>query len=92
MDISVLEIAPQTVAVLTFLVIAGVKLIDQLFDRDWKGSAKIITAALIGGVVSYGVDGLTVLAGLSLGLAGSGLITTVGFFGKKAGTAAPELG
>lgn len=88
MDISVLEIAPQTVAVLTFLVIAVVKLIDQLFARDWAGSLKIVFAALTGLAVSFGVDGLTALAGIVVGLSGSGLITTVGFFGKKS----PELG
>ena len=91
MDISVLEIAPQTVAVLGFLVIAGVKLVDQIAQKDWVGTAKILVAGLIGVGVSLGVDGLSALAGLTFGLSASGLITTVGFLNKKA-PAAPELG
>lgn len=82
MDILALDIAPQTLAILSLLVIATIKLIDQLFDRDFRGASKIIGAGLIGVAVAYGVDGLSVLAGLAVGLAGSGLITAVGYTKK----------
>ncbi len=91
MDILSLDIAPQTVAILGFLVIAGVKLVDQVAQKDWTGTAKILVAGIIGLGVSLGVDGLSALAGLTLGLSASGLITTVGFLNKKA-PVAPELG
>lgn len=92
MDILSLDIAPQTAAILGFLVIAGVKLVDQVSQKDWTGTAKILIAGIIGLGVSLGVDGLSALAGLTLGLSASGLITTVGFLNGKKTPVAPELG
>ena len=82
MNIELLVTDPLIAATITFVVIATIKLIDQLFDKDFRGAAKIIGATLVGVALAYGIDGLTVLAGALAGLASSGLITTVGYTKK----------
>jgi hypothetical protein len=82
MDITLLNIDPQVYAVLGLAVIATIKLIDQLFDRDFRGAAKILGAGLAGLALAFGIDGLTAVAGVIGGLASSGIITTVGYTKK----------
>jgi len=81
MDIS-FGVDTQTVAIIGLMVIATVKLIDQLAVRDWAGAAKIIGAGIVGALVGFGIDGITVIIGAAVGLASSGLVTTVGFTKK----------
>ena len=83
MDIVSLSIDPQAAIALGLMVVAVIKLIDQIYDRDWKGTSKIIGAGVVGALVAVGVDGLTVLSGIVIALSGSGLLTTVGFAKKS---------
>ena len=89
------EVTPATLALISFMVIGGVKLVDQLFDRDFRGVAKILVSILIGSVIGYFVDGLSIFVGAAAGLAASGLVTTVGYTKKTTPVATikePELG
>jgi len=92
MDVALLEVSPQAMIIIGLMVVAVIKLVDQLFAKDWKGSAKIVGAALVGALVSLGVDGVAVLPGVAVALAGSGLITVASFVGKQSTTVvAPEV-
>lgn len=93
METFITEVSPVTAALATLLVVAMVKLIDQLFDRDFRGASKILAAALVGVAMGFAVDGLTVVTGIALGLSASGLITTMGYTKKTTPVAsAVELG
>jgi len=84
MDISLISVSPQAGAVIVLLTVAVIKLVDEAFARDWAGVAKIIGAAFVGLGVSFGVDGLTALAGIAYGLGASGLLTVVSSTAKAA--------
>lgn len=56
--------------------VAGVvELIKRAFDKDWKACAIILGAALVGGLVSFAVPEIDVLAGVVYGLSASGYVT-----------------
>jgi len=82
MDISLLNIGTQSAVVLMLLCGAGTKLVDEVVPVKFNGAAKIIISIAIGSLVSFGIDGVTVLAGAAYGAAMSGLITTVGYTKK----------
>lgn len=81
MDISLLNIDPQASLILGLLVVATIKFVDELFKKDFIGATKIVAAGIVGALVGLGIDGLTVLAGITYGLAASGLITAVSLVG-----------
>ena len=78
----ILGLSALATVVLTGLVAGGVELIKRLFDKDWRASATIIVAALIGGFggLVFGVD---FLVGMVFGLAASGYITIAQNIGKN---------
>lgn len=78
----ILGLDAMTAVILTGLVMGGVELVKRLFDKDWKASAIIVAAALIGGVAGATL-GITALQGIAYGLAASGYITLVQNVGKK---------
>lgn len=60
--------------IFTGIVIAVVEAIKAAFDRNWRVVAIIIGAGVTGGVLGA-VSTVGVLAGISLGLAASGVVT-----------------
>jgi hypothetical protein len=62
---------------LTFFVIGAVELVKQLFARNWKSVVIIIVSALVGALGGLALPVIGWIVGMSLGLASSGLITTV---------------
>lgn len=60
----------------TTVIIGAVELIKRLFDRDYRSATIITVAALVGGLLgAFSVEGLTIAAGLALGLGASGVVT-----------------
>lgn len=82
MDILALDVPAQTLAVVGFAVIAVIKFVDLIFDKDWRSAAKILGAALAGFGLAFAIDGLAAIPGILLGLSASGLITTAGYTKK----------
>ena len=71
--------------VLLAAVIAGVtELLNRLRARDYWVAATIATSAIIGGLFGYfGVEQLTLVAGVAAGFGASGALKVVGSVGKK---------
>lgn len=86
MDLLNLNVDPQTIALITFFCVGLVQLIDQLFARDFKGAAKIAGSTVAGALLALAVPDLSVLTGAAIGLSASGIVTSLTFVGKKAGT------
>jgi hypothetical protein len=82
MDIALLEISNQAAVVLMLLCGAGTKLVDEIVPIRLNGAFKILISVLIGGLASFGLDGVSLLTGLAYGAAMSGLITMVGYTKK----------
>ena len=78
----ILGLSSLATVVLTGLVAGGVELLKRLFDRDWRASATIVVAALIGGLGGL-VFGANFLVGMVFGLATSGYITIAQNIAKK---------
>lgn len=78
----ILGLDAMAAIVLTGLVMGGVELIKQLFDKNWKGAITIIVSAIIGGVAGA-ILGINPLQGIAYGLAASGYITLAQNMGKK---------
>jgi hypothetical protein len=86
MDLSLLGITTTPVVLLTvFVCIGAVKLVDVIFARDFASAAKIVICMLIGAVLGFFVNEFDVLQGIAIGLAASGLITTVTRLGRDSG-------
>jgi uncharacterized protein involved in cysteine biosynthesis len=62
---------------LTFFVIGATELVKQAFARNWKSVVIIIVSALVGALGGLVLPVLGWIIGLALGLASSGLVTTV---------------
>lgn len=77
-----LGIDALTAAILTGLVAGVVELIKRIFDKDWRATATIIAAALVGGLGGL-VFGTNFLVGMVFGLAASGYITIAQNIAKK---------
>jgi len=73
----------MTAVILTGLVMGGAELIKRLFDKDWRAAAIIASSAVIGGLAGMAL-GITILQGITFGLAASGYITLAQNIGKKA--------
>ncbi len=76
-------------SILSLAAIALVKLGQELNEKHWDKAGLIVLAAFAGGALGFvtgGVDGIADGV-FKIGLVGSGLITTAGFAGKKAGEA-----
>jgi len=67
----------------TLFVIGATELVKRAFAKDWQAVATIVAAAVIGGLAGWALPVVGVIVGVSLGLAGSGLITTVQNIGNK---------
>lgn len=63
-----------------FVVIAVIGITEffrRLRVKDWWAALTIVSAAIVGGVAGYfGVEGLTVVSGITAGLAAAGVVTT----------------
>lgn len=78
----ILGLSSLATVVLTGLVAGGVELLKRLFDKDWRASATIVVAALIGGLGGL-VFSVNFLVGMVFGLATSGYITIAQNIAKK---------
>lgn len=78
----ILGLSSLATVALTGLVAGGVELLKRLFDKDWRASATIVVAALIGGLGGL-VFGANFLIGMVFGLATSGYITIAQNIAKK---------
>lgn len=78
----ILGLSSLAAVVLSGLVAGGVELLKRLFDKDWRASATIVVAALIGGLGGL-VFGANFLIGMVFGLATSGYITIAQNIAKK---------
>ena len=78
----ILGLSSLATVALTGLVAGGVELLKRLFDKDWRASATIVVAALIGGLGGL-VFGANFLVGMVFGLATSGYITIAQNIAKK---------
>ena len=54
-------------------VVAGVELVKRILDKDWRATATIVVAAIIGGFVGSTGCGLSVFEGAIYGLSATGL-------------------
>lgn len=88
MEISdlVFNLDPTTLAILTFFGIGLATLADKLNEPDWRSVRKIAICVVGLGLLSLAVPGVTVVQGMAIGLAASGLLTGVSFIAKKSGT------
>lgn len=69
---------------LSISIIAVVKLVDLIKDKNYASALKIVLAAVVGGVCGYfNVQGLDVVTGIQTGLMASGLITGIEVAIKK---------
>jgi len=69
---------------LSISIIAVVKLVDLIKDKNYASALKIMLAAVVGGVCGYfKVQGLDVITGIQTGLMASGLITGIEVAIKK---------
>ncbi len=71
----------------TFFAIGGTELVKQAFAQNWKSVVIILVSTAIGGLTGWALPVIGVLVGLSLGLASSGIVTTV----QKAGEGTNSL-
>lgn len=70
------ELIGTTVFLLTAMVIGGTELVKRAFDRDWRAVVIILVSTAIGGF-GGGVllPSIGLVAGIVIGLAGSGVVT-----------------
>lgn len=92
MDALTLDISPEVWGMIGLAVIAIVKLIDELFNKNWRGASKIVGAALAGTAIAALVPDVKLFVGALAGLSASGLITTAGFLSSKPVAAASGTG
>jgi len=71
-------------------VVGVVELIKRLFDKDFRSAAIIAGAGVIGAVVGPQI-GIPWIAGLIIGLQGSGLITAASYLGAKKPATTPVV-
>lgn len=83
MDALTLNLSPEVWAMISFAVIAVVKLVDDAFNKDWRTIAKIVGATVAGLVIAGLVPDVKLFVGAMAGLSASGLITTAAFLGTK---------
>ncbi len=72
-------------AAVSLSVVAVIELIKRLFDKDFRVSAYIVGAGIVGSFVGHQF-GATYLTGALMGLAGSGLITAGSIITSKVST------
>lgn len=62
------------------VVVAVVKLVDLIFDKDYRSSLKIVLAGVVGALVGiFHVQGMSIPEGIQAGLSASGLVSIVKF-------------
>lgn len=60
----------------TTMVIGIVELIKRAFDRDYRAAVIIIGATVVGGLCGFfGVEGVSVVLGMAIGIGASGIVT-----------------
>lgn len=91
MDILTLGVPEFAMAVLGLSGVAFVKLVDLLFDKDWKGASKIVGSAILGVLIALFVDGLGVVQGAVLLMSMSGVITIAPYIGKQSVKVEPPV-
>lgn len=79
----ILGLDAMAAVILTGLVMGGVELVKQLFNKDWKGAVIIAVSAIIGGLAGWAL-GIVPIQGIAYGLAASGYITLAQNIGKRA--------
>jgi hypothetical protein len=67
-------------SVFILVAVAGaVELINRVRLHDWYAAVTIVIAGAIGALTGlFGIDGVSVVTGIELGLGASGLVTVVG--------------
>ncbi len=76
------NIDPLKVAMLSFAITGFVKLVDSLFDGDYRAASKIAVSAVAGSFLSQFI-GLDWFTGLVIGFSASGVITTLSYLGSR---------
>jgi len=67
----------------TAMVVGVVELIRRIANKEWFAVITIISAALVGAIAGFfSVEGLDIVTGIVVGLAGSGLVTVAGKVGE----------
>lgn len=63
---------------LSISIVAVVKLVDLIKDKNYASALKIVLAAFVGGLCGYfKIQGLDVITGITTGLTASGLVTSI---------------
>lgn len=63
---------------LSVSIVAVVRLVDLIKDKNYASALKIVLAAVVGGICGYfGIQGLDVVTGIQTGLTASGLVTGI---------------
>lgn len=86
-----LSVSPEALAILTFMSVAVVKLVHSAFIKDWEACAKIVGAGVTGGIVALFVPNVTGMAGVLIGLGGSGIITAASFLSSTTVVSSPVV-
>lgn len=68
-----------------FAVVGVVEFVKRLFAKDYQASAIILGASIVGALIGHSL-GITYLAGLIMGLQGSGFVTTASYLSSKVST------
>lgn len=78
----VFNLDPIAAAIMLGMVAGVVELIKRLFDKDWKATATIVCAGIVGALTALALA-ISPLIGAVVGLAASGYITIVQKFGEN---------
>lgn len=68
----------------TAMVVGVVELIRRIEQKDWYAALTILASAVVGALCGvFSVEGITVVTGIVVGLAASGLVTVAKGIGTK---------
>lgn len=71
-----------TAAIIIMCVTGAVECVKHLFNKDWYKAIVVLVSAVIGGLVGA-LSGISILPGIALGLAASGIITVANKIGER---------
>lgn len=73
---------PAALAAITLAVVAVVKILTSLFERDYKAAITVLVAGVVGALIGpFAGPNITWLAGMLIGFSAAGVITTATRFG-----------
>lgn len=76
-------IDPVVYAMFLLVVAGGIEFVKSLWRKEYEKASIIAAAAVFGGLVASGIDGLTVLSGVALGVQLTGFISVSQLIAKK---------